>query len=248
LSSPARGILGYHVASGCSRGETVVGVTTSTLLRSRLKQARAERSGAPAGFRWRGAMCRSEPFAAVVRSSGADRIVHLAAQAGVRWSIDHPFDYQRANLAGHLSVLEAARATPGLKHLVYASSSSVYGDRPWVTAASARRTRSTTRVALRRHQALRRADERVYARLYGLPLSGLRFFTVYGPWGRADMAYWLFTKKILAGEPIEVFGGGRLARTSPISTTSWTGGGRARPPRRRRASGLLNIGDSRPSD
>jgi UDP-glucuronate 4-epimerase len=249
----AAGFIGFHVAGRLlDRGETVVGVDDfNPYYDPALKQARADRLMARPGFTLhRLDVAEAEPFAALVRGSGADRIVHLAAQAGVRWSIDHPFDYQRANLAGHLSVLEAARATPGLKHLVYASSSSVYGDRPLGERGFSEDDPVNDPVSL--YAATKRSGELmsgVYARLYGLPLSGLRFFTVYGPWGRPDMAYWLFTKKILAGEPIEVFGGGRLARDFTYIDDIVDGvlGVLDRPPEGERHR-LFNIGDSRPVD
>jgi len=153
-----------------------------------------------------------DAFAALVRDSGAVRIVHLAAQAGVRYSIEQPFAYERANLLGHLSVLEACRHAVGFEHLVYASSSSVYGDRPLAGAfkeTEAAETPSSLYAATKRANELMSAS---YSHLYRLPQSGLRFFTVYGPWGRPDMAYFSFTQKILAGEPIEVFGEGKMAR------------------------------------
>jgi UDP-glucuronate 4-epimerase len=149
---------------------------------------------------------------ALVRDSGAKRIVHLAAQAGVRYSIENPFAYQRSNLAGHLSVLEAARHN-GVTHLVYASSSSVYGDRPLEGAGFKETDPVDAPVSL--YAATKRANELMsisYAKLYGFPMSGLRFFTVYGPWGRPDMAYYGFTQKILNGESIEVYGEGKMAR------------------------------------
>jgi UDP-glucuronate 4-epimerase len=177
-------------------------------------------------------------------------MVHLAAQAGVRWSLDHPFAYSRANLQGQLSVLEACRAQPGLKHLVYASSSSVYGDRPLEGRAFREDDPVDAPVSL--YAATKRSGELMagtYARLYELPASGLRFFTAYGPWGRPDMAYFSFTEKILRGEPIEVYGEGRLARDFTYIDDIVDGvvGVLDRPP----APGehrLLNIGDSRPVD
>ena len=152
--------------------------------------------------------------------------MHLAAQAGVRYSIDHPFAYEHANLKGHLSVLEACRHAPDFRHLVYASSSSVYGERPRGARGFSEDEPADAPVSL--YAATKRAGELMsasYASLYGLPQSGLRFFTAYGPWGRPDMAYFIFTRSILAGEPIEVFGAGRWmsAGSSPISTTSSTG-------------------------
>jgi UDP-glucuronate 4-epimerase len=137
----------------------------------------------------------------------------LAAQAGVRHSIENPFAYQHSNLAGHLSVLEACRQTKDFEHLVYASSSSVYGERPNDGVAFREDDAAAEPVSL--YAATKRACELMsasYARLYGFPQTGLRFFTVYGPWGRPDMAYFSFTRKMLAGEPIKVFGHGKLAR------------------------------------
>jgi len=147
-----------------------------------------------------------------VRDQGIKRIVHLAAQAGVRYSLENPFAYERSNLAGHLSILEAARHN-AVQHLVYASSSSVYGDRPLEGSGFREDDPTVTPVSL--YAATKRSCELLsqsYAKLYGFPQSGLRFFTVYGPWGRPDMAYFSFTRKIARGEPIEVYGEGRMAR------------------------------------
>src|SRR5690606_20304381 len=138
---------------------------------------------------------------------------HLAAQAGVRHSLTHPFAYERSNLAGHLAVLEACRHQPGFRHLVYASSSSVYGDRPLGGAGFREDEPAVSPASL--YAATKRANElmaHTSAHRYALPATGLRFFTVYGPWGRPDMAYFSFTRRMLAGEPIEVFGMGRMAR------------------------------------
>ncbi len=153
--------------------------------------------------------------AAVVELARTERpsaILHLAAQAGVRYSLKDPFAYARSNVVGHLSVLEAARARgTDLKHLVYASSSSVYGNR----AEGPFKETDPVDAPASLYAATKRSDELMsltYSQLYGLPITGLRFFTVYGPWGRPDMAYWIFTKKILAGEPIEVFNEGKLRR------------------------------------
>jgi UDP-glucuronate 4-epimerase len=182
-----------------------------------------------------------------VRSSGADRVIHLAAQAGVRYSIENPFAYERSNVAGHLAVLEACRATAGLKHLVYASSSSVYGDR---AIDGPFREDDAVEAPVSLYAATKRSGELLsaaYARLYGIPQSGLRFFTVYGPWGRPDMAYFGFTQKILAGEPIEVFGEGRMARDFTYVDDIVEGvlGVLDRPPEPG-DNRILNIGDSRP--
>jgi len=211
----AAGFIGSHVAHRLlDRGEAVVGVDVfNAYYDPALKAARAAGLEARSGFTMaRLDIADSAAIEALVRGSGADRIVHLAAQAGVRYSIDNPFAYERSNLAGHLSLLEAARRC-GVRHMVYASSSSVYGDRP--LGAGGFRESDPVDQPVSLYAATKRSGELMstaYAGLYGFPLSGLRFFTVYGPWGRPDMAYYSFTQKILAGEPIEVFGEGRMAR------------------------------------
>ncbi len=212
----AAGFIGQHVAERLlQRGETVIGVDNfNDYYDPALKAARTARLDEHAGFRMaRMDIADSDAFAALMRETGADRVVHLAAQAGVRYSLENPFAYQRSNLAGHLSVLEACRHQPGFASLVYASSSSVYGDRPMGGAGFREDDPTVSPVSL--YAATKRACELMshsYAHLYALPSTGLRFFTVYGPWGRPDMAYFSFTQKILAGEPIEVYGEGRMAR------------------------------------
>ncbi|WP_288760295.1 NAD-dependent epimerase/dehydratase family protein, partial [uncultured Brevundimonas sp.] len=211
----AAGFIGMHVAERLlNRGETVVGVDVfNAYYDPRLKEARAARLEGREGFRMvRLDIAEHEAMRALVADSGADRVVHLAAQAGVRYSIDNPFAYERSNLAGHLSILEACRHA-GIEHLVYASSSSVYGDRPLDGQGFREDDPTVSPVSL--YAATKRSCELLsqsYARLYGFPQSGLRFFTVYGPWGRPDMAYYSFTRKIVRGEPIEVYGEGRMAR------------------------------------
>jgi UDP-glucuronate 4-epimerase len=138
-----------------------------------------------------------------------DRIAHLGAQAGVRYSIDNPRAYVQSNLVGHLNLLEVARERQ--VPMVYASSSSVYGGNE--TLPFSVDDRADHPISL--YAATKRADElmsETYAHLYRIPLTGLRFFTVYGPWGRPDMAYWMFTRDILAGKPIRVFNQGKMRR------------------------------------
>ena len=188
------------------------------------------------------------PLADLAARAEVTRVVHLAAQAGVRHSIAAPFAYQHANLAGHLSVLECCRHLAGLEHLVYASSSSVYGDRPAEGGRFGEDDRVDRPASL--YAATKRSCELMsesYAGLYGFPQSGLRFFTVYGPWGRPDMAYFSFTRRILAGEPIEVFGEGRMRRDFTYIDDIVDGilGVLDRPPERG-ANRLLNIGNDRP--
>lgn len=139
-----------------------------------------------------------------------DRIVHLGAQAGVRYSIENPHAYVQANLVGHLNMLEIARHR-GVEHMVYASSSSVYGGNTKLPFSVDDRVDHP----LSLYAATKKADElmsETYAHLYQMPLTGLRFFTVYGPWGRPDMMMWIFTKAILAGEKIPVFNNGDMYR------------------------------------
>ncbi len=147
---------------------------------------------------------------AVLADEKFDRIVHLGAQAGVRYSIENPHAYVQANLVGHLNMLEVARHRE-VEHMVYASSSSVYGGNTKLPFSVDDRVDHP----LSLYAATKKADElmsETYANLYRLPLTGLRFFTVYGPWGRPDMMMWIFTKKILAGEAIPVFNGGNMYR------------------------------------
>jgi UDP-glucuronate 4-epimerase len=215
LVTGAAGFIGMHTAERLlDRGETVIGVDSfNDYYDPALKEARAARLTVREGFRMvRADIADHQAMSTLVADAGVERIVHLAAQAGVRYSIENPFAYERSNLAGHLSMLEAARHN-GVKHLVYASSSSVYGDRPLEGAGFREADPTVTPVSL--YAATKRSCELLsqsYAALYGFPQSGLRFFTVYGPWGRPDMAYYSFTRKIVRGEPIEVYGEGRMAR------------------------------------
>jgi len=246
----AAGFIGRFVALRLlDRGEDVVGVDDfNAYYDPGLKEARIEALLERPNFRLvRMDVAEAAAFDDLVRQTGARRIVHLAAQAGVRYSIDNPFAYERANLSGHLSVLEACRNVRGFEHLVYASSSSVYGER---SSDGAFREEEAAEAPASLYAATKRSGELMsgaYGNLYGLAQTGLRFFTVYGPWGRPDMAYFIFTQKILAGEPIEVFGEGRMARDFTYIDDIVDGviGALDRPP----AAGenrILNIGDSRP--
>jgi UDP-glucuronate 4-epimerase len=246
----AAGFIGRAVSERLlARGEAVIGVDIfNDYYDPALKEARAETLAAhPAFSLTRLDIADVAAFAALVRDSGAKRMVHLAAQAGVRYSIENPFAYAHANLTGHLSVLEACRAIPRFEHLVYASSSSVYGDRGATGAFS---EDDAVEAPKSLYAATKRADELMsacYADLYAIPQSGLRFFTVYGPWGRPDMAYFSFTRKILAGEPIEVFGNGAMSRDFTFIDDIVDGivGVLDRPPPPK-APRVLNIGDNRP--
>ena len=215
LVTGAAGFIGFHVAAALMRaGERVLGVDNlSPYYDVRLKEARLAELRKLPGF----AFVRldiAEPGALVKLAAerrDIDRVVHLAAQAGVRYSLIEPRAYVSANLVGHLEVLEACRAMSGLKHLVYASSSSVYGGNAKLPFSEADPVDTPQSL----YAATKKADELMshcYAHLYRLPMTGLRFFTVYGPWGRPDMAAWLFSKAILAGEPIKLFNHGKMRR------------------------------------
>ena len=246
----AAGFIGMHVAERLlQRGETVVGVDVfNDYYDPALKQARADRLASyPAFTMVRADIAEAEAMQALVCDTGAKRIVHLAAQAGVRYSIEHPFAYQRSNLLGHLSILEACRHN-GVEHLVYASSSSVYGDRPLTGQGFREDDPTVSPVSL--YAATKRSCELMsqsYATLYGFPQSGLRFFTVYGPMGRPDMAYFSFTEKIMKGEPIEVYGEGRMARDFTYVDDIVDGivGVLDNPPEQG-GHEVFNIGDSKP--
>ncbi|WP_426024759.1 SDR family NAD(P)-dependent oxidoreductase [Brevundimonas sp. TSRC1-1] len=246
----AAGFIGMHVAARLlERGEKVVGVDIfNGYYDPKLKEARAAILNKYPEFRMvRGDIADHEAIKALVTDTGADRVVHLAAQAGVRYSIENPFAYERSNLAGHLSILEACRHN-GVKHLVYASSSSVYGNRPLEGGGFREDDPTVSPVSL--YAATKRSCELLsqsYASLYGFPQSGLRFFTVYGPWGRPDMAYFSFTQKISRGEAIEVYGEGKMARDFTYIDDIVDGvvGALDSPP----ADGgheVYNIGDSQP--
>ena len=215
LVTGAAGFIGYHVAEALlARGEDVIGLDElNAYYDPRLKQARLDRLAGRPGFRFvKGDIADEEALADAAGQGAIDRIVHLAAQAGVRYSIENPRAYVRSNLVGHVNVLELARGLgAGLKHLVYASSSSVYGGNDKAPFAETDAVEKPVSL----YAATKRADElmsHTYSHLYGMPQTGLRFFTVYGPWGRPDMAYWLFTAALLEGRPIDVFAGGVLTR------------------------------------
>lgn len=247
----AAGFIGMHVCERLlARGERVIGVDNfNAYYDVSLKEARAARLAPLPGFDMAPIdVADARAFDMLLRQSAPSRVVHLAAQAGVRYSLENPFAYERTNLAGHLSVLEACRHSSSVKHLVYASSSSVYGDRPLGSAGF--REDDPLQAPASLYAATKRGGELMsatYAGLFGIAQTGLRFFTVYGPWGRPDMAYFSFTQKILAGEPIEVFGEGRMARDFTFIDDIVDGviGVLDHPP----AAGehrIFNIGDSRP--
>jgi UDP-glucuronate 4-epimerase len=213
LVTGAAGFIGMHVAQRMlQRGDSVVGIDNlNDYYDVSLKHARlAELRRAPA-FQFEPIDVADRPaLEALFAQQGFARVVHLGAQAGVRYSLTHPHAYAQSNLVGFLNILECCRHER-IEHLVYASSSSVYGG----NARMPLREGDGVDHPVSLYAATKRANElmaHTYSHLYQLPTTGLRFFTVYGPWGRPDMAYFKFARAILAGEPIPVFNHGQLER------------------------------------
>ncbi len=211
----AAGFIGFHVSRALmAQGRPVIGIDSlNAYYDPALKQARLRQLQADSLFQFYQVDIADEAALAAVfeRHADATHVLHLAAQAGVRYSLENPYAYVDSNVRGHVAILEQARRLPRLAHLVYASSSSVYGgnkDLPFAIGQPVDKPISL-------YAATKRAGEliaEVYGRLYDLPQTGLRYFTVYGPWGRPDMAAYLFTDAIVQGRPIKVFNHGRMAR------------------------------------
>ncbi|MEI6559998.1 MAG: SDR family NAD(P)-dependent oxidoreductase [Rhodospirillaceae bacterium] len=216
LITGAAGFIGSHVAHRLlARGDTVIGIDNlNSYYDVRLKEARLARLEAHPRFSFlKLDIADRAGFDGALATAGreVDGVVHLAAQAGVRHSIEHPFDYISANIVGHLVLLEWCRHHPGLRHMVYASSSSVYGGNTRLPFSVEDRVDHPISL----YAATKKADElmsHTYAHLYRVPLTGLRFFTVYGPWGRPDMALFKFCKSIIEGEPITIYNNGEMWR------------------------------------
>jgi UDP-glucuronate 4-epimerase len=215
LVTGVAGFIGYHVSQRLlGRGEQVIGIdVVNDYYSLELKRDRLDRLRGDHGERFRFIevdFSKEQSLEAALALEEFEKIVHLGAQAGVRYSIEKPRAYVQSNLVGHLNMMEIARNRSSA-HFVYASSSSVYGGNKTLPF----RVEDRVDHPLSLYAATKKADElmsETYAHLYRLPQTGLRFFTVYGPWGRPDMAMWLFTKSIFAGEPISVFGEGNMRR------------------------------------
>lgn len=213
LVTGCAGFIGMHCAQRLlARGEQVVGIDNlNAYYDVALKQARLQRLQAHAGFTFEPIdVADRAAMRALFERVRPTRVLHLAAQAGVRYSIDQPDDYTDSNLLGFGNILQGCR-NQQVQHLVYASSSSVYGGNTKLPFSE----RDAVDHPVSYYAATKKANEvmaHTYAHLYGTPTTGLRFFTVYGPWGRPDMALFKFTRAMLAGEPIDIYGHGQLVR------------------------------------
>jgi len=208
LVTGAAGFIGFHaVKRFLADGHRVIGVDNlNNYYSTTLKQARLAQLNSHKAFTFHHLdLSEKGALESALGQTRITHILHLAAQAGVRYSLENPHSYIQSNIMGHLNILEYARHSGSIEHLAYASSSSVYGEREAVTGFT---ETDPVREPASLYAATKLSGELLsesYSRLYGIRQTGLRFFTVYGPWGRPDMAYWIFTQKILAGEPITLF-------------------------------------------
>jgi UDP-glucuronate 4-epimerase len=213
LVTGAAGFIGFHVARNLmERGQPVVGAdVVNAYYDPRLKEARLDVLRANPLFRFvRGDLADLETVNRLFSRHAPKRVIHLAAQAGVRYSLENPHAYVASNMTAFVNILEACRHS-GVEHLTYASSSSVYGANKSMPFS----VHDNVDHPLSMYAASKKANElmaHTYSHAFGLPTTGLRFFTVYGPWGRPDMAMFIFTKAILEGRPIPVFNHGRMQR------------------------------------
>jgi UDP-glucuronate 4-epimerase len=213
LVTGAAGFIGMHTASRLlDRGDAVVGIDNlNDYYSPQLKRDRLATLTSRPGFHFEQLALEDRAgMAKLFETQQFDRVIHLAAQAGVRYSLTNPHAYVDANLVGFVNILEACRHHK-VAHLTYASSSSVYGANRKIPFSVEDRVDHPVSL----YAATKKANElmaHTYSHLFGLPTTGLRFFTVYGPWGRPDMAMWMFTKAILAGKPIDVFNHGKMKR------------------------------------
>ena len=247
LLTGAAGFIGFHTSKALlARGHAVIGVDrVDDYYDTRLKEDRLARLAGP-GFTFVRADVADRDAILGLASDSITHVVHLAAQAGVRFSMIDPYAYVTSNVMGQVVMLELARKLPRLEHFLYASSSSVYGlnrDLPFAETARVDRPSSLYAATKRSGELISHA----YGHLYGLPQTGLRFFTVYGPWGRPDMAYYGFARAIMAGEPITLYDAGRLKRDFTYVDDIVTGviGAMEQPPMAGEGPRVLNIGNHR---
>jgi len=248
LVTGAAGFIGAAVSHALlDRGDQIIGIDNlNDYYDVGLKQARLKRLTERAGFAFHQADISDRDAMMALAGPRITHVVHLAAQAGVRYSLENPYAYVTANVMGQVVMLEMARALPGLKHFVYASSSSVYGANtktPFAVGDAVDHPNSL-------YAATKRTDElfgHTYAHLYGIPATGLRFFTVYGPWGRPDMAPILFATAIAAGKPIKVFNNGEMWRDFTYIDDIVSGVVKAldRPPSAMPPHAIYNLGNNR---
>jgi len=251
LITGAAGFIGYYASmSLLSEGHEVLGVDNlNDYYDVNLKRARLTRLQGVKGFQFYELdIAEKGAIEAALGKTKVTHILNLAAQAGVRYSLENPRAYVATNVMGHLNVLEYARHLNSLEHLVYASSSSVYGEReagPFSESDTVRRPASLYAATKLSGEMLSES----YAQLYKIPQTGLRFFTVYGPWGRPDMAYFIFTKKILAGDPITLFAPDIMQRdfTYVDDIISVFPKVMSKPPGGEDLHRIYNLGNSRPS-
>jgi len=252
LITGCAGFIGYHLAARMLEfGEQVIGIDNlNAYYDVALKNARLARLERHAGFTfYRLDVADHDGVTALVeRHPDIDRIVHLAAQAGVRYSLANPLVYAESNLRGQIVMLEAARRLKNLRQMIYASSSSVYGANEKYPHSVEDRVDHPVSL----YAATKRAGELIaesYCRSYGMACTGLRFFTVYGPWGRPDMALYIFTDAIIAGQPINVFNNGEMSRdfTYIDDAIAAVVAALEKPPRNRGEHRLYNIGNNQPA-
>jgi len=213
LVTGSAGFVGYHTSKRfLEEGHEVIGLDNlNDYYDVSLKKARLAQLAGLSSFSFiQTELADVEAIASLFNKNSFERVIHLAAQAGVRYSIDHPHAYVQSNVTGFLNILEGCRQTK-VPHLIYASSSSVYG----LNTRMPFRVQDRTDHPISLYAATKKANElfaHTYSHLYGIPATGLRFFTVYGPWGRPDMAPFLFTDAISKGKPIKVFNEGKMQR------------------------------------
>ncbi|MEN2766685.1 NAD-dependent epimerase [Ornithinibacillus xuwenensis] len=213
LVTGAAGFIGYHVSKGLlEKGYRVIGIDNlNAYYEVQLKQSRVEMLKKQDNFIfYPDTICNESVLDDIFTNYNINIVIHLAAQAGVRYSIENPHAYIDSNIKGFMNVLEACRTYP-VEHLIYASSSSVYGANSKVPFSISDNVDHPVSL----YAATKKSNElmaHTYSHLYQIPTTGLRFFTVYGPWGRPDMAYYMFTKNIIEGKPIQVFNQGDMKR------------------------------------